>query len=887
MKISSVCADKILQPKIALSKSNSIVFTNKENVLSPKSETGKSKSGFKKAVPYILATTITIGAGVAGYILASKRMEKLANNEKLKFESFRKNIEKALKSLKEKMRNSDDKTWLAFFALAGISGYEAGKMSDRTKDTAIDEMLNGRTRLQSATYGSEQKMSEISRDHSVLMSRGLQSSTVAQKYGAEFYGLSLLTENNVLNRNSARYKAAIKFIQDIGYEKLTSTKPLPPINKKPEDISLWSITSEFAPIKEGGLGSVPVEVRNNMVKLGLKVPTFVPMYLHEGVSTFSQEDGNYIYNYKNKKFYLEKLATLKIDVYKNGKLQTVPVEFYLQENEISDNEKRQLILMKCDEYFDGTIYEANSKTEEQEKFAVMSKAVYEFMKLKMDGPHSLKDVEISSSDALNKIQAPDGLILNDWQASPLAALVRYKSGMENAHVKLSDETTKAMQNMRIITLGHNVAHQGKTEDNNDSQQRLAATSGILNTLFDKYAFDIVSNAKLHTKKVDPNDPGLSNLDNVLLMNYYDQNSNHTNFLNMGIVLSDYFNPVSKNYAQELISPEHRELSHALQWALVQKNKAGKLVGVINGNDYDNISLTAKRGQIASQTGVTFKPISKTDSLDDILENRYFNKKEFYNKFILPFSESASSSADDITKVKKISERSEFCQGTQGTTLPVLSDEEVKRTPFLFSGGRLVSQKGIGILCDAVKILFDNWDKDFPNCPKPIFYIAGADGENGAQRKKIEDLKSYGLSKEDNNRILFAHGYAPLTAYMAASDFFLMPSLFEPCGLTQSESMAVGTPVVASAVGGLVDTLNRNGKENGILTDITKPLDANEFYKALKKALEVYYFDKARYDNMVKDSVAENFSWLQKGKLGSIFEYTDIFGISRESLPDVA
>ena len=886
MKISSVCADKILQPKIALSKNN-IVFTSKENTFLPKSKTEKPKNTFKKIAPYILATTITIGAGVAGYILASKRMEKLANNEKLKFESFRKNIEKALKSLKEKMRNSDDKTWLAFFALAGISGYEAGKMSDRTKDTAIDEMLNGRTRLQSATYGSEQKMSEISRDHSVLMSRGLQSSTVAQKYGAEFYGLSLLTENNVLNRNSARYKAAIKFIQDIGYEKLTSTKPLPPINKKPEDISLWSITSEFAPIKEGGLGSVPVEVRNNMVKLGLKVPTFVPMYLHEGVSTFSQEDGNYIYNYKNKKFYLEKLATLKIDVYKNGKLQTVPVEFYLQENEISDNEKRQLILMKCDEYFDGTIYEANSKTEEQEKFAVMSKAVYEFMKLKMDGPHSLKDVEISSSDALNKIQAPDGLILNDWQASPLAALVRYKSGMENAHVKLCDETTKAMQNMRIITLGHNVAHQGKTEDNNDSQQRLAATSGILNTLFDKYAFDIVSNAKLHTKKVDPNDPGLSNLDNVLLMNYYDQNSNHTNFLNMGIVLSDYFNPVSKNYAQELISPEHRELSHALQWALVQKNKAGKLVGVINGNDYDNISLTAKRGQIASQTGVTFKPISKTDSLDDILENRYFNKKEFYNKFILPFSESASSSADDITKVKKISERSEFCQGTQGTTLPVLSDEEVKRTPFLFSGGRLVSQKGIGILCDAVKILFDNWDKDFPNCPKPIFYIAGADGENGAQRKKIEDLKSYGLSKEDNNRILFAHGYAPLTAYMAASDFFLMPSLFEPCGLTQSESMAVGTPVVASAVGGLVDTLNRNGKENGILTDITKPLDANEFYKALKKALEVYYFDKARYDNMVKDSVAENFSWLQKGKLGSIFEYTDIFGISRESLPDVA
>ena len=156
------------------------------------------------------------------------------------------------------------------------------------------------------------------------------------------------------------------------------------------------------------------------------------------------------------------------------------------------------------------------------------------------------------------------------------------------------------------------------------------------------------------------------------------------------------------------------------------------------------------------------------------------------------------------------------------------------------------------------------------------------------KAKKEDLKDDEvLSKEDNDRILFAHGFAPISAFMAASDFFLMPSLFEPCGLTQGESMAVATPVIASAVGGIVDTVNRDGKENGILTNIDKKLDAKEFYEAMKKALEIYFYDKPRYQNMVKDSLAENFSWIQKDKQGSVFEYLDIMGINKEPLPEVA
>ena len=123
--------------------------------------------------------------------------------------------------------------------------------------------------------------------------------------------------------------------------------------------------------------------------------------------------------------------------------------------------------------------------------------------------------------------------------------------------------------------------------------------------------------------------------------------------------------------------------------------------------------------------------------------------------------------------------------------------------------------------------------------------------------------------------------------MAGSDFFLMPSKFEPCGLTQGESFAVATPVIASAVGGIVDTVNRNGKHNGILTDKNKKLDAQGFYEAMKEGLRIFFDEKEQYKSMVKDAVTEDFSWIQKGKKGPVYDYLDKIGISREKLPDVA
>ena len=699
------------------------------------------------------------------------------------------------------------------------------------------------------------------------------------KHSQDFHGLVLLQQDNVIDRNAKKYASAIDSIRKMGEKKLTSTEPLTPITRQHPHPSVWSVTSEFAPIKEGGLGSVPPEVRNNTVPLGVEMPTFVPMYLYPGKATLVKQGDNYKYIYKEKEMPLEKIATIKMDVYKDGKPSTIPVNYFLHTDKDENGNSRQLIFLHADNYFDGSIYEANVKTEEPEKFALMSKAVYEFAKLKMDGVKAVKEAEIASPTIMDSISAPDAMLLNDWQASPTAALLRYKAVMENAHNQLSDKTAKRMQEMNIVTIGHNVRYQGSTEKNDDIP-KAAATSNILNTLFDKYAYDIVSNAQTNSSKIDPKDERAKMFENALVMELGQEKGTYTNFLNTGIVLSDYFCPVSENYAKELMQPDLTHLSKKLQWVITQKNKIGKLKGVINGNDFKNISLEANKSKIKELTGIDFKMYDKKTSIEEIMKNRADNKARLYQDFVLPFTQSSASSAEQIEKVKKITGKLEFVPGTRGTNLPSLNTEELKNTPIFMSGGRLAGQKGMDVMCDAIEILLNNWEKDFPGKNKPIFYIAGSDGEGGKQRKIIEEFKDEKLSKENSDRVLFAHGWAPMAAMMAGADFFLMSSKFEPCGLTQGESLALATPVIASAVGGLVDTINRDGKFNGVLTNKDETLTAQGFYEAIKEGLNIYFNEPEKYQNMVKDSISEDFSWAKENKEGPVYDYLELLGISK-------
>ena len=94
---------------------------------------------------------------------------------------------------------------------------------------------------------------------------------------------------------------------------------------------------------------------------------------------------------------------------------------------------------------------------------------------------------------------------------------------------------------------------------------------------------------------------------------------------------------------------------------------------------------------------------------------------------------------------------------------------------------------------------------------------------------------------------------------AGADFFLMPSLFEPCGLNQMYSQAYGTVPLVSNVGGLVDTVTDIDVAPEFGTGIVFPPKQEEFTAGLQRAL-VLYADQTKYAAVQRRAMQRDFSW---------------------------
>ena len=94
---------------------------------------------------------------------------------------------------------------------------------------------------------------------------------------------------------------------------------------------------------------------------------------------------------------------------------------------------------------------------------------------------------------------------------------------------------------------------------------------------------------------------------------------------------------------------------------------------------------------------------------------------------------------------------------------------------------------------------------------------------------------------------------------AGSDFFVMPSLFEPCGLNQMYSQVYGTVPIVSRVGGLVDTVrDADGDPSGGTGIMCEP-DAPALGEGLERALKLFG-NKPRYAAIQQRGMARDFSW---------------------------
>jgi starch synthase len=184
--------------------------------------------------------------------------------------------------------------------------------------------------------------------------------------------------------------------------------------------------------------------------------------------------------------------------------------------------------------------------------------------------------------------------------------------------------------------------------------------------------------------------------------------------------------------------------------------------------------------------------------------------------------------------------------------------------------RFVWQKGIELITEEFKKL---------NCQ---FVFLGT-GE-----KKYEDYLK-GLAKKYPNQFSAQIKFDEILAHQiyAGSDIFLMPSLFEPCGLGQMIAMRYGTVPIARETGGLKDTV-KNFKSsrlsNGQISSLKNALQANgftfkdfsekTFYKILDQALAVYYYEPKIWRQLMINGIKGDYSW---GK--SAAEYLKLYKLA--------
>ncbi|MDD4839675.1 MAG: glycogen synthase GlgA [Clostridia bacterium] len=106
---------------------------------------------------------------------------------------------------------------------------------------------------------------------------------------------------------------------------------------------------------------------------------------------------------------------------------------------------------------------------------------------------------------------------------------------------------------------------------------------------------------------------------------------------------------------------------------------------------------------------------------------------------------------------------------------------------------------------------------------------------------------------------------------AGADMFLMPSKFEPCGLSQMLSMSYGTVPIVRETGGLKDSVIPFNPETGVGTGFTfVTYNSYDMLDAVWRAYALYK-DKTKWDKLVKNTMNADFSWAKSAQ-----KYIDIY-----------
>ena len=163
--------------------------------------------------------------------------------------------------------------------------------------------------------------------------------------------------------------------------------------------------------------------------------------------------------------------------------------------------------------------------------------------------------------------------------------------------------------------------------------------------------------------------------------------------------------------------------------------------------------------------------------------------------------------------------------------------------------RLTTQKGLDLLLDAL----------------PQLLGRGAQlAVLGSGERALEDALRRAAEEHEGN-VSTTIGYdEPLSHRLqAGSDAIIVPSRFEPCGLTQLYGLRYGTLPVVARVGGLADTvIDANGAalQDGVATGFQfSPVDAEQLASAIERACDLYA-DTPAWQRVVKRAMTRDVGW---------------------------
>lgn len=175
-------------------------------------------------------------------------------------------------------------------------------------------------------------------------------------------------------------------------------------------------------------------------------------------------------------------------------------------------------------------------------------------------------------------------------------------------------------------------------------------------------------------------------------------------------------------------------------------------------------------------------------------------------------------------------------------------------PLIGVVSRLSLQKGLDLLAQVIERIVADM--------RVQFAILGSGGK---------DLEWYFGPLPDRyaGRVGSYIGYNEELAHWieAGSDFFLMPSRFEPCGLNQLYSLRYGTLPIVRATGGLNDTVEQYDERTGDGTGFKFwEASATAVYYAVGWAVSTYYDRKHHMQKMMATAMAKDFSWAHRAKI---------------------